>query len=75
MKNDVKIMEMEINHMENKSPRNFIPPKEMIQSIIKIEAFKAIYPNRYNKIAKESQTDIDQLISEHHKVIKQIIWH
>lgn len=50
-------------------------PKDIIPLIIKIEAFKVIYPGQYEKLLTNLEPDIDQLISEHYKLIKEMTWH
>jgi len=52
-------------------------PKDIVTLIIKIEAFKIMFPDRYEKILNKSQPDIDQIVDTYNTMMETggITWH
>ncbi len=52
-------------------------PKDIISVIIKIEAFKIMFPDQYEKLLNNLQPNIDQIVETHTMVMENggITWH
>lgn len=52
-------------------------PKDILPLIIKIEAFKIMFPDRYEKVLNYLQPDIDQIVQTYNTMMENggITWH